>query len=101
MSDGQRALEDVDHYGAPALWSVGSFLLPGVKVHELDVRLHADPCSEDPRLRETHLVVSTDDALDSFLTPDMAEAAGSRLIALGLAMQERARMARQVNAAAG
>ncbi|QCX81217.1 hypothetical protein C9F11_38170 [Streptomyces sp. YIM 121038] len=89
----------MDHYGAPAAWSVGSFLLPGVKVLELDVRLHADPSSEDPRLRDVHLVVSSDDALDAYLSPGMADAAGGLLIAQGLAMLEQARLAGGVVAA--
>ncbi|QEV58595.1 hypothetical protein CP982_07590 [Streptomyces spectabilis] len=80
-------------------WSVGSFLLPGVKVLEVDVRVHADPHSDDSRLRSPHVVVSSDDPLDAFLTPAVADVAADGLIALGLAVREQARLARRAGGA--
>lgn len=95
--DTPYALEDIDHYSSSAGWDVGSILDPDTAVHELYVRVHSDPMSENAQLRQAHVLLGNGAPFDAYLTPDMADAAADELIAFAQRMKDAANVARQAN----
>lgn len=102
VKDWAHAIEDVDHYSDFEGWSTDSILQPGDEVISLTTRVHTDPVSENPAMRQAHVIIDDGNRGSTcYLTPEMGERAADELIALAADIRNAARAARQCNAVAG
>ncbi|MET9521492.1 DUF6907 domain-containing protein [Streptomyces coeruleorubidus] len=95
VADRQVAVEDITHSSETAHIGIKSFL-SGRLALELYATIKSDPASDDPRLREAHIVL--DDASDdAYLTVDEAEETVGQLLGLAADLQGLIRTARLHN----
>ncbi|MFE3659084.1 DUF6907 domain-containing protein [Streptomyces sp. NPDC059165] len=67
---------------------------------ELMVNVSQDPTASDPRLRTAHMTLNNSgNAMDAYLTPDMAEELADDLIAFAAQLRHKARQVRLYNQA--
>ncbi|OUD03324.1 hypothetical protein CA983_09960 [Streptomyces swartbergensis] len=95
VADRQVAVEDIAHSSETAHTGIKSFV-SGRLALELYATIKSDPASDDPRLREAHIVL--DDASDdAHLTVDEAEETVGQLLGLAADLQRLIRTARLHN----
>ncbi|MFF9624251.1 DUF6907 domain-containing protein [Streptomyces griseosporeus] len=99
IADRQIAVEDIVHSSATAHIGIRSFLGGRLAV-ELYATIKQDPASDDPRLRQAHIVFD-DGGDDAHQTVDEAEETVRQILAWVADVQSKIRTARLHNAANG
>lgn len=91
-------IEDVDHTGEEFAVHVPSFLNEAASAYTLSATIGCDPMSSDAQMRDAHVVIGDEGSVDSYLTPDMADATADDLEKLVAKLRGLARTARLHNA---
>ncbi|NMI57130.1 MULTISPECIES: DUF6907 domain-containing protein [unclassified Streptomyces] len=100
VKDWNHHAVDLDHWGpVDAGWDTDCITRQGDRMLSLDARLHSDPAATDPRLSAAHVLMD-DEAVQVYLTPEMAEKTADELIAFAAQIRHLAREAREFNAKA-